>query len=651
MAGVIATEYVSIVPTVKGVGNTINNEISKSSGGSASAGKTFGQKFSTSFKSGVMGLAKVGAVVGSTMVAGGKKALGTFMDYAGTIRGLQRIVGGTIEEVSGMREAMVLSGIDADKAGTSMTIFSKKISSAAGGNKSAAKSFADLGINIKNSDGSLKSTNQLMTEASDKFKGMENGAQKTALATQLFGKSGTAMLPFLDQGSAGIAELTKRAEEMGLVLSQEDFDKFAALKGQMRTVAESIKGVFVKLGAAIAPLLTPIFEFLANTVMPKITQAVSKTMPFFEMLGTKVKKIFDALGGVKLPDFSMIVAPLGGVIGLFGGFASKIPIVGKLFTGLTGPIGIIAGIIGYLLIKSEAFRNMFIQIGTTIMALFARIVPPLQAAITQIMAAIMPLITQLVNTLAPVITDIITVVADLVGDLVEFLLPVITKIVQALKPIISILIKIVGGILKTIVIPIIKTVVKIIKSVITTITEVKEGIVKFFSKVSKIWTEGWEGIKSVVLGIVDWFKDFPDKVWKAIKGIKDIGKKFVKGLWNGITSLISWVLEKISGFGGMIIGAVKKLFGIKSPSKVFAEIGKNLMIGFNEGLNKIPADLSNFNIVPDVNKLTSGIDVVGAGGITMPSELKITDSDGLVLRVRPVVKTEIMRNNVARGLV
>ena len=53
-------------------------------------------------------------------------------------------------------------------------------------------------------------------------------------------------------------------------------------------------------------------------------------------------------------------------------------------------------------------------------------------------------------------------------------------------------------------------------------------------------------------------------------GMLSIGKDIVKGLWNGISDMTGWVIDKIQGFGESVLGGIKDFFGIHSPSRVYA---------------------------------------------------------------------------------
>ena len=67
--------------------------------------------------------------------------------------------------------------------------------------------------------------------------------------------------------------------------------------------------------------------------------------------------------------------------------------------------------------------------------------------------------------------------------------------------------------------------------------------------------------------------------------VAEIGTNIVKGIWNGMSNAIGWVLDKIKGFGKAILNGIKAIFGIHSPSKVMAnEIGQFLPKGIAVGI-------------------------------------------------------------------
>lgn len=85
-----------------------------------------------------------------------------------------------------------------------------------------------------------------------------------------------------------------------------------------------------------------------------------------------------------------------------------------------------------------------------------------------------------------------------------------------------------------------------------------------------------EIIAAIVKGLLD-----------GMSAIGNVGTQLVQGLFNGISNAASWLYEKLKGWAGDVLSWVKGLFGINSPSKVFAdEIGKFIPPGITVGVEK-----------------------------------------------------------------
>lgn len=73
----------------------------------------------------------------------------------------------------------------------------------------------------------------------------------------------------------------------------------------------------------------------------------------------------------------------------------------------------------------------------------------------------------------------------------------------------------------------------------------------------------------------------------AVTQVADVGRNLIRGLWDGIADMGSWIGEKIKGFGQNVVNSLKDFFGIHSPSTVFRdEIGKYLGLGIGEGFSE-----------------------------------------------------------------
>jgi hypothetical protein len=315
------------------------------------------KEFGANLKSGLLGkTAGVGEGMGSAILGGLKSMAGPIMavtaafgieklvegsvkafeSLAGTTRGMQRIIGGTSEEVSGLAGAMKLSGVSADNVTGTLTIFSKKLAAAAGDAKTSASMTAALGTSFKDAHGNLLPMSDLLPAVADRFKDMPNGIEKTALATQLFGRSGTQMIPFLNKGSEGIGELTAKAKDMGLVLDDASMNSFAESKKAQREFDATMQGLSVTIGSALLPVIEAFQTFVRDILSPVIKGATGFVRDHKEEFAKLAEGIKSGLMPIVkvLGDFMRdVLAPALGAV--FGWISDNLPTVAT-FTGVLG---------------------------------------------------------------------------------------------------------------------------------------------------------------------------------------------------------------------------------------------------------------------------------------------------------------------------
>lgn len=91
----------------------------------------------------------------------------------------------------------------------------------------------------------------------------------------------------------------------------------------------------------------------------------------------------------------------------------------------------------------------------------------------------------------------------------------------------------------------------------------------------------------------------------SLPDIIEVGKDIVRGLWEGIKAMASWIGEKISGFVGGLVDGVKGVLGIHSRSRVFAGIGQNMALclgqGFEKQMQSVTAGIQNAIPTPTVD--------------------------------------------------
>lgn len=100
------------------------------------------------------------------------------------------------------------------------------------------------------------------------------------------------------------------------------------------------------------------------------------------------------------------------------------------------------------------------------------------------------------------------------------------------------------------------------------------------------WVNDWGGIKTFVLDTIESIKGALDSVGAKVEDMKAIGKSLIEGLWNGLESMKEWLKSKLEAIAGWLPQWIKDRLGISSPSRVFMELGANMMQGMAAGITQ-----------------------------------------------------------------
>lgn len=188
-------------------------------------------------------------------------------------------IGLTTESLSGLAYAGKLSGVEFDDMATALSKLSVKMQDAASGGKEASAWFNDVGVSVNGADGNLKSVDVVLAEVADRFRGFEDGAGKTALAVDGFGKSGAKLVPMLNQGAAGLKEMHDEAASLGGIID----GKLAKQSAEFNDNLDRLAVLSASAGKAIAADLVP----WLNEVATSFLIAQKHSTGFWDSLGKK----------------------------------------------------------------------------------------------------------------------------------------------------------------------------------------------------------------------------------------------------------------------------------------------------------------------------------------------------------------------------
>lgn len=192
------------------------------------------------------GAAIVTAAIG-TMVSGGIRLLNSQLDNADEISRNAEVYGLSAEEIQKMMYVSTQLDVELETMTKGQTMLTKAMYAAQQGGKAQKDVFEKLGVEYKNSDGSLRNVSDVQAELFDKLKNTSNETERNAEMIKLFGKSALDLVPLVNAGGTEIRKLGEDAVNSGAVISNQgvaDLDKFGdsieGLKGKMTGIAGTI---------------------------------------------------------------------------------------------------------------------------------------------------------------------------------------------------------------------------------------------------------------------------------------------------------------------------------------------------------------------------------------------------------------------------
>jgi hypothetical protein len=250
-------------------------------------------------------LARFGKQAGAAIaVAGAGAAVGlaaltkAAIDNADALDNMSQRVGVSVEALSRLQYAAKLSDTSIESLQTGFRTLANNM-------VAGSDAFAKLGISITNTDGSMRSSVDIFSEIADRFAGMEDGALKSALAVDVFGRSGLDLIPMLNEGSTGLAEFARQSDQVGYTLSTQAASGAAQFNDTLDRIGLTMNGVVNKVMVAALPALqsladtlaSPEFAAAAGTLASGIVDAFNAVTQAVVFATNSLKGFLDFLDG------------------------------------------------------------------------------------------------------------------------------------------------------------------------------------------------------------------------------------------------------------------------------------------------------------------------------------------------------------------
>jgi hypothetical protein len=207
-------------------------------------------------------------------------------------------------EFQGLKEAARDSGIGVDQASAMFQRFQAQVSSAAHGNADAIKLFDQLGIQILDAGGKVRSSTELFQQFAVAIQKLP-ASQRGLIEDTLLGKSGAPVDKLLGDLRNGFDQAADGARKLGTFIDQDVSAKMEALRARSEIATEKMTAFFAPF---VANIKTDVLEHIAEG-LTSIQTALAATKPYESTLD----KIIAYLSASRAPAASLEVDPATGL--------------------------------------------------------------------------------------------------------------------------------------------------------------------------------------------------------------------------------------------------------------------------------------------------------------------------------------------------
>ena len=246
------------------------------------------------------------------------------------------ITGVPTEMLQAWDYAAPLIDTDAETIKGAMTKITKAMGDAAGGSDEALAKFAALGVSITESDGSLRSAEEVFYDVVDALGQMREGTERNAIAMDLMGKSAQELNPLFNAGSEALREYGAEAEAAGYILDEYQIQKLGAVDDAYQKLQLTIEANRKQLAADFAPAAQSAMELFSDVV--KKAGEMLKQSGIIENLASIISSLVDMIGtiGELVAASPSIQAALSAINGAMTALAYTIATIADGLNVVTG---------------------------------------------------------------------------------------------------------------------------------------------------------------------------------------------------------------------------------------------------------------------------------------------------------------------------
>ena len=391
----VARAYVTIIPSMEGAQQSITEQLSgAASAASDETGKKSGGIFSSSFAKGIAsGAAAITAAASAT--------IGTVVNEAGKVAELGDAIDKNSQKLGVSSKFYQEWDAVLQHSGTSMSNMTSTFKTLANASQDASgqqqAAFEALGLSMEQVQS--MSTEELFASVITGLQGMEEGTERTAIATDLLGKGAMEMGALLNTSAEDTQAMIDTVNRLGGVMSEEGVKAAAEYQDSLQDMQTVFDGLKNNLIAEFLPSM--------STVMKGVTDLASGSAEGMETIEQGLDMFFEGLSG-KIP----VILDIGtkAVTTLVTAITNHLPQI--LQTGVNVLLQLITGI-------SKTIPNLVPQMVTAVTTMITTITSNLPQIITAGVQLLGALIQGIINSIPQLIAAVPQIISSLVNSFIE----------------------------------------------------------------------------------------------------------------------------------------------------------------------------------------------------------------------------------------
>lgn len=356
------------------------------------------------------------------------------------------------------------------------------------------------------------------------------------------------------------------------------------------TLLETVTSLFSQVLTTLLSLLPNLIPAAVQAVLT-IVNTIIENLPL--LIEAAVQLITTLVTGLAsaLPD--LIPAAVNAVVTIVQGLIDSLPLI--LDAALQLITGLAQGVLDALPVLIDALPEIIDGIITFLLD-----------AIPQIIETGIQLLTSLVEALPDIITAIVAAIPKIIDGIITAVLGAIPQIIQAGIDLLISLIQALPQIITTIVAAIPQIITGLVNAIVGNIPQIIQAGVQLLTSLIKnlptIIVEIVKAVPQIITGLVS-------ALGQGVSQLAEVGGNLVRGLWQGIQSLASWLWDKVSSWISSIWDGICDFFGIHSPSREMEWVGEMLVKGLSGSIedNGDEAVKAAESMSSDINDVMHGL--------------------------------------------